>query len=119
MATCFEPAAELGTLIEQSWSVIPNVLRMFGSLFNSKGVSQKVGQQATMQKTKTGPTLMPVKQLRLELLANSGLYILHMVSSVSGMGSTRPHCTWFHPNGFHPVSPETFIRIGFKWLRFI
>ena len=41
------------------------------------------------------------------------------VSPVSGTGSTRPHYTRFHPNGFHLDSPETFRRVGFKRLRFI
>ena len=34
------------------------------------------------------------------------------------MGSKYPHCSQSHPNGFHPVSPETFKRVGFKQLKF-
>ena len=34
-------------------------------------------------------------------------------------GFMSPHYTWFHPNRFHSVSPETFRRVGFKWFRYI
>ena len=35
-------------------------------------------------------------------------------SPASGMDSICLHYTWFHPKGFHPVSPETVRRVGFN-----